>query len=961
MNQPNDFTVRKERRKKISVLIQIVILLAIAAVVINALLTLKSYQPYPSQAAVAAPDKGFVTLSYFGVARVGSQELIEANRLRQHLEGLKKQGYVTITQQDVVQYYQRIRVNMRELLLSDNRDDALKYKARAEELNQSLLQVADIYSKSISTEENKKLFDAFMASKREYDGANVKITELALAGQKTAAIAYMRGDGFAVAQATQKALDELVKYSVEAGKQASDHNTATANRAVTVMTVVMLLGILAGAAIGFILMRNVVSIIGSLLSETEKLSRAAIDGKLATRGNPENINFEFRKIVEGVNDTLDAVIGPLNVAAEYVDRISKGDIPPKITDSYNGDFNEIKNNLNQCIDAVNALVADANTLSRAAVDGKLATRADATKHQGDFRKIVEGVNETLDAVIGPLNVAAEYVDRISKGDIPPKITDSYNGDFNEIKNNLNQCIDAVNALVADANTLSRASVDGKLATRADATKHQGDFRKIVEGVNETLDAVIGPLNVAAEYVDRISKGDMPPKITDNYNGDFNEIKNNLNQCIDTVTIIIMGVNRIAESIRNGKLTDRGDVTRFGGDWARLIEGIDAIIDAMVAPLTVTADYIERISKGDMPPKITDVYYGDFNLIKNNINTLIDAMQLISEAAEKIAAGDLTVNIQKRSEQDKLMLALGDMVGSLADTVSNVRNAVDIVASGSGQLSSTAQQLSQGATEQAAAAEQASSSMEEMVSNIRQSSDNSQQTDRIANKSAQDAAEGGQAVSETVNAMQVIAEKISIIEEIARQTDLLALNAAIEAARAGEHGKGFAVVAAAVRRLAERSATAAGEISKLTGSSVEVAKRSGELLAQIVPDIRKTAQLVQEINAASAELNTGAGQVNQAIQQLNQVVQQNASAAEEMSATAEELSGQATNLQNTIAYFQLKSDNRKPAARVEGSARKKVKAEVAGETKKTAQPSGISLDLGDGGPAHDALDADFEKY
>jgi len=771
---------------------------------------------------------------------------------------------------DVVQYYQRIRVNMRELLLSDNRDDALKYKARAEELNQSLLQVADTYSKSISTEENKKLFDAFMASKREYDGANAKITELALAGQKTAAISYMRGDGFAVAQATQKALDELVKYSVAAGKRSSDNNSATANRAVTVMTVVMLLGILAGAAIGFILMRNVVSIIGSLLSETEKLSRAAIDGKLATRGNPENINFEFRKIVEGVNDTLDAVIGPLNVAAEYVDRISKGDIPPKITDSYNGDFNEIKNNLNQCIDAVNALVADANTLSRAAVDGKLATRADATKHQGDFRKIVEGVNETLDAVIGPLNVAAEYVDRISKGD-------------------------------------------------------------------------------------------MPPKITDNYNGDFNEIKNNLNQCIDTVTIIIMGVNRIAESIRNGKLTDRGDVTRFGGDWARLIEGIDAIIDAMVAPLTVTADYIERISKGDMPPKITDVYYGDFNLIKNNINTLIDAMQLISEAAEKIAAGDLTVNIQKRSEQDKLMLALGDMVGSLADTVSNVRNAVDIVASGSGQLSSTAQQLSQGATEQAAAAEQASSSMEEMVSNIRQSSDNSQQTDRIANKSAQDAAEGGQAVSETVNAMQVIAEKISIIEEIARQTDLLALNAAIEAARAGEHGKGFAVVAAAVRRLAERSATAAGEISKLTGSSVEVAKRSGELLAQIVPDIRKTAQLVQEINAASAELNTGAGQVNQAIQQLNQVVQQNASAAEEMSATAEELSGQATNLQNTIAYFQLKSDNRKPAARVEGPTRKKVKAEVAGETKKTAQPSGISLDLGDGGPAHDALDADFEKY
>jgi methyl-accepting chemotaxis protein len=162
-------------------------------------------------------------------------------------------------------------------------------------------------------------------------------------------------------------------------------------------------------------------------------------------------------------------------------------------------------------------------LSRAAVEGKLSTRADATKHQGDYRKIVEGVNQTLDAVIGPLNVAADYVDKISKGNIPQKITDNYNGDFNTIKNNLNQCIDAVNSLVADANSLAVAAVNGQLSTRADANKHQGDFRNIVQGVNDTLDAVINPLNVAAKYVEDISKGNIPAKITDNYNGDFNTI------------------------------------------------------------------------------------------------------------------------------------------------------------------------------------------------------------------------------------------------------------------------------------------------------------------------------------------------------------------------------------------------------------------------------------------------------
>ncbi len=190
----------------------------------------------------------------------------------------------------------------------------------------------------------------------------------------------------------------------------------------------------------------------------------------------------------------------------------------KDADQYTQDLHEmyvpINASLVQARDAIRGLVADAGMLSKAAVAGKLATRADASKHQGDYKKIVQGVNDTLDAVIGPLNVAAKYVDEISKGAIPAKITDNYNGDFNTIKINLNQAIDAVNNLVADAGMLSKAAVEGKLSTRADASKHQGDYRKIVQGVNDTLDAVIGPLNVAAKYVDEISKGAIPAKITD---------------------------------------------------------------------------------------------------------------------------------------------------------------------------------------------------------------------------------------------------------------------------------------------------------------------------------------------------------------------------------------------------------------------------------------------------------------
>jgi len=275
-------------------------------------------------------------------------------------------------------------------------------------------------------------------------------------------------------------------------------------------------------------------------------------------------------------------------------------------------------------------------------------------------------------------------------------------------------------------------------------------------------------------------------------------------------------------------------------------------------------------------------------------------------SNRLAEGDLMVAVEVTSKDEigQLLTAMKNMVERIKLVVADVKGTADNVASGSQQLSAGAEQMSQGTTEQAASAEEASSSVEEMNATIKQNADNASQTEKIALKSAADAMESGKAVAETVGAMKNIASKISIIEEIARQTNLLALNAAIEAARAGEQGKGFAVVASEVRKLAERSQTAAGEISKLSTTSVEVADKAGQMLAKLVPDIQKTAELVQEISAASKEQTTGADQINSAIQQLNQVIQQNAGAAEEMSSTSEELSAQAEQLQSAIAFFKV---------------------------------------------------------
>ncbi len=866
--------------------------------------------------------------------------------------------------------------------------------------------------------------------------------------------------------------------------------------------------------------------ISILVEEVGVAITAGTSGNLAQRANADRTGGVYRKLLRGVNDTLDAVITPLHMAAGYVDRISRGEIPPPITDTYLGDYNAIKNNLNNCIDNVNLLITDTATQAQAAVAGNLASRVDESRHQGDFKKIVVGFNDTLDAVITPLNMAADYVDRISRGEIPPRITDNYQGDFNDIRNNLNSCIDNVNALIDDAALQVQSAVAGCLTCRADETRHQGDFRKIITGFNDTLDAVISPLNMAADYVDRIAKGDIPPRITDSYNGDFNGIKNNLNTCIDAVTTLITDAGMLAQAAREGKLQVRADNNRHQGDFRIIIQGVNDTLDAIVGPLAMTAGYLDRIAKGDIPPKITHEYHGDFNEIKINLNTCIDAIDtliidvnLLAQAAiegklmtradagrhqgdfrkivtgvnatintlvghldvmpapvmiidrsfgitymnkigaqvggkspeqligvkcydhfrtsdckteqcachraiqdgrittretdahpganhleisytgiplrdregnvigafetvvdltqikrqgrttdkilqyqttetnrlsgclgnlakgdtrcalqaepgdadtsairdnfdtiyhdvadltgglrtiagfaDQIAGGNLMVELKERSPNDSLMKALITMVRQLTSVVSEVKSAADNVASGSLEMSSGAENLSQGASEQAAAAQEASSSMEQMTANIRQSADNAQQTEKIAVQSADDAKAGGAAVVETVAAMREIAGRITIIEEIARQTNMLALNAAIEAARAGEHGKGFAVVASEVRKLAERSQQAAQEISQLSASSVDVAERAGTMLTRILPDIRKTAELVQEINAASREQDSGAGQINKAIQQLDQVIQRNATAAGEMASTALELSSQAEQLQGSVAFF-----------------------------------------------------------
>ncbi|MCM2291062.1 methyl-accepting chemotaxis protein [Allorhizobium sp. BGMRC 0089] len=532
-----------------------------------------------------------------------------------------------------------------------------------------------------------------------------------------------------------------------------------------------------------------------------------------------------------------------------------------------GDAREILRAVNALLDSatrpLGALSAGLTRMESEHERGEIDAVLPVDTFKGEYAVIAARTNALVASHISVKKKAMACVKEFAEGNFEAKL-EQFPGKKAFINETIETLRGNLKGLISEMNHMSAEHDKGDIDIFVSVEKFKGDFATMARGVNTMVEGHIAVKKKAMACVKQFGEGNFDAALEQ-----FPGKKAFINDTIETLRHnfreIIAEIQRLITASIAGQLAERGDAGRFVGDFSKLVSGINGMLDAILLPIAEGNRVLSLVSTGDLREHVEIDCDGDHRRMKTAINSLVE---------------------------------------NLASFAGDVASAAAQVAGGSQELSSSAEMMSQGATEQAAATEQASASMEQMAANIKQNADNAAQTEKIARQSSKNAELSGEAVREAVEAMQTIAEKISIVQEIARQTDLLALNAAVEAARAGEHGRGFAVVASEVRKLAERSQKASAEIGSVSSDTVKAAQRAGDMLGNLVPDIRKTAELVAEISAACREQDIGSEQINEAIQQLDKVTQQNAAASEQISATSEELAKRAEQLQTSIAFFRM---------------------------------------------------------
>ena len=593
----------------------------------------------------------------------------------------------------------------------------------------------------------------------------------------------------------------------------------------TIILISVILALVIGIVVSFIISNKMIKKpINHLMEAAEELALGNVD---------VSIDIKSKDELGALGKALNGIIQATKQQALIGERIADGDLSVEVIPRSDKDIMGIS--MRNIADTLKELIHENVDLVRAAVEGRLSTRGNAEKFNGGFREIVQGINETLDAVVAPLNAASELLEKISNGDLSEQLDESrYRGDFRTIVTNLNKVRNSLYNLQEDSMMLVQAAIAGNLSARANGNRHMGGYRDIIEGFNDTLDAITTPIKEASIVLEEMSKGNLDIIMEGEYNGDHAVIKNALNHTLSSIRGYIVEISEI----------------------------------------------LHEVSLGNLSVSIDREYMGEFEKIRTSLNHSLNAFN------------DMFVSINQAADQ---------------------------VAAGSKQASEGSQLLSQGATEQAGAIEELTASINEIAMQTKKNAERAGLASELADTAQSNAIEGNAQMQEMLKSMEGINEAsdniskiIRVIHEIAHQTNILALNAAIESARAGKYGQGFAVVADEVRNLAARSAAAAKDTEALIQSSINqvqdgmaIAESTAQSLYGIVDGAKQVANLINEIAEASREQAAGIAQINKGIEQVSHVVQSNSATAEESAAISEEMHAQAEMLKGLVDSFQIR--------------------------------------------------------
>ncbi len=683
--------------------------------------------------------------------------------------------------------------------------------------------------------------------------------------------------------------------------------------------------------------------IGLLKAEVFRLIDSMKRGKLSERASYAGLSGDYLEILEDINQMLYAVIDPFSLVSEYVDRISRGDIPDKITDEYRGDYNEIKNNINNLLDSMNNLSDEAaamaeaaaqgqldrrvdvsnfqgiwakvvqgfnNTaegmivpmrdigavldrmaagdlkvrvtadykgdydvlkvacnelgeqlqgvqevldeLQKAAADGKLDARGDAGRFKGDIAGMIAGLNNVLDAVIGPLNVAAEYVDRISKGDIPDKITDKYRGDYNEIKNNINNLLDSMNNLSDEAAAMAEAAAQGQLDRRVDVSNFQGIWAKVVQGFNNTAEGMIVPMRDIGAVLDRMAAGDLKVRVTADYKGDYDVLKVACNELGEQLQGVQEVLDELQKAAADGKLDARGDAGRFKGDIAGMIAGLNNVLDAVVEPINEATDVLKMMAASEFSARVKGEYKGDHAIIKDSLNTAAEAVQEVirdvSNIADKLAVGDLSIVVEEskyRGDIVSLAKNLKTSVENLRNTISRVSNSAQNVASAAEEISAATEQIGKGTQNQASAADETGSTMEEMAAQI------------------QNVAKNAEILATNVD------ETSTSIQQMGTTSESVAKNAENMASNVNETSSAIEQMITTI----EKTTKNVEQADKLSQQSSEEAKNGGEMVLKTVEGMKNIGEMMKNISGVIQNLGSRSEAIGSIVETIEEIADQ----------------------------------------------------------------------------------------